>query len=55
MEKEGALDKIRIAKLISTVDPNIKMTFKPNDTLKNNSLIKHKVLRKIKIDKNQFQ
>ena len=55
MESEEELDKIRIAELISTVNPNVKVTFKPNDTLKNNTLTKHKVLQKIKIDKNQFQ
>ena len=55
MENEEELDKMRIAELISTVNPNVKVTFKPNDTLKNNTLTKYKVLRKIKIDKNQFQ
>ncbi len=55
MESEEELDKIRIAELISTVNPNVKVTFKPNDTLKNNTLTKYKVLQKIKIDKNQFQ
>ena len=55
MENEEQLDKIRIAELISTVNPNVKVTFKSNDTLQNNTLTKHKVLQKIKIDKNQFQ
>ena len=55
MENEEELDKIRIAELISTVNPNVKVTFKPDDTLKSNTLTKYKVLRKIKIDKNQFQ
>ena len=55
MESEEELDKMRIAELISTVNPNVKVTFKPEDTLKNNTLTKYKVLRKIKIDKNQFQ
>ena len=55
MESEEEMDKIRIAELISTVNPNVKVTFKPNDTLKNNTLTKYKVLQKIKIDKNQFQ
>ena len=55
MESEDELDKMRIAELISTVNPNVKVTFKPEDTLKNNTLTKYKVLRKIKIDKNQFQ
>ena len=55
MESEEELDKMRIAELISTVNPNVKVTFKPEDTLKNNTLTKYKVLQKIKIDKNQFQ
>ena len=55
MESEEELDKMRIAEIISTVNPNVKVTFKPNDTLKNNTLTKYKVLQKIKIDKNQFQ
>ncbi len=55
MESEEELDKMKIAELISTVNPNVKVTFKPDDTLKNNTLTKYKVLRKIKIDKNQFQ
>ena len=55
MESEEELEKMRIAELISTVNPNVKVTFKPEDTLKNNTLTKYKVLRKIKIDKNQFQ
>ncbi len=55
MESEEEMDKIRIAELISTVNPNVKVTFKPNDTLQKNTLTKYKVLRKIKIDKNQFQ
>jgi len=55
MESEEEMDKIRIAELVSTVNPNVKVTFKPNDTLRKNTLTKYKVLRKIKIDKNQFQ
>ena len=52
---EEDLQKIRIAELISTVNPNLKLTFKSNDTLRKNTLTKYKVLQKIKIDKNQFQ
>lgn len=55
MESEEELGKMRIAELISTVNPNVKVTFKPDDTLKSNTLTKYKVLQKIKIDKNQFQ
>ena len=55
MEDEKLLDKMQIAELISTVNPNVKVTFKPKDTLQNNTLTKYKVLRKIKIDKNKYQ
>lgn len=55
LENQEEMDKIRIAELISTVNPNVTLTFKPNDTLKKNTLTKYKVLQKIKIDKNQFQ
>jgi len=46
---------VQIAELVSTVNPNLKLTFKPNDTLKKTTLTPHKVLQKIKIDKNKYQ
>ena len=52
---EVALDKIQVAELISTVNPNVGITFKAEDTLKKSTLTQHKVLRKIKIDTNKFQ
>jgi len=52
---ESDMDKVQIAELISTINPNVKLTFKPEDTLKKNVLTEHKVLRKIKIDKNKYQ
>lgn len=55
MEDEKLLHKMQIAELISTVNPNVKVTFNPKDTLHNNTLTKYKVLRKIKIDKNKYQ
>ncbi len=55
MENEEMLDKMQIAELISTVNPNVKVTFKPSDTLRKNVLTEYKVLQKIKIDTNQFQ
>ena len=55
MENEKELDKIQIAELISTVNPRVNVTFKAEDTLKNNTLTQYKVLQKIKIDTNQFQ
>ena len=55
MENEEQLDKIQIAELISTVNPNMTVTFKPKDTLQKNVLTEYKVLQKIKIDRNKFQ
>lgn len=55
MENEEQLDKMQIAELISTVNPNVKVTFKPQDTLQKGTLTKYKVLKKIKIDENRFQ
>lgn len=52
---EEDLDKIQIAELISTVNPNVKITFKPQDTLKKNALTQHRVLNKIGIVKNKYQ
>lgn len=49
------LDKTQIAELISTVNPNLKLTSKPNDTLQKSTLTAYKVLKKIKIDRNKFQ
>ncbi|MBD8017951.1 glycosyltransferase family protein [Kaistella pullorum] len=45
----------RIAELLSTVNPNIRFTENPKDTLQKTTLTAHKVLRKIKIDTNKFQ
>ncbi|GAB0156528.1 hypothetical protein CHRYSEOSP005_17930 [Chryseobacterium sp. Alg-005] len=55
IETAEDLDKIQIAELISTVNPNITLTFKPQDTLLKTTLTKHKVLQKIKINKNKYQ
>lgn len=49
------LEKVQIAELISTVNSNIDFTFKPKDTLQKTTLTPHKVLQKIKIDKNEYQ
>ena len=54
-ETEEDLVRVQLAELISTVNPNVKITFKPSDTLRKNTLTLHKVLRKIKIETNQFQ
>lgn len=55
IENEKELDKIQIAELISTVNPNIKITFTPKDTLQKTTLTQYKVLQKVKIDTNKFQ
>lgn len=55
MESEEQLERIQIAELISTVNPDMTVTFKPKDTLQKNVLTEYKVLQKIKIDKNKFQ
>mgnify|MGYP003606976279 CR=1 FL=1 len=52
---EEDLDKVQVAELISTINPNIKLTFKPEDSLKKNVLTEYKILQKIKIDKNKYQ
>lgn len=55
LEKEEDLEKIQVAELISTVNPEIRITFKPQDTLQKTTLTRYKVLQKIKIDKNKYQ
>lgn len=55
LETVEDLDKIQVAELISTVNPNITLSFKPKDTLRKTTLTRYKVLQKIKIDKNKYQ
>lgn len=55
LETTEDLDKIQVAELISTVNPNITLTFKTKDTLQKTTLTRYKVLQKIKIDKNKYQ
>lgn len=45
----------QMAELISTVNPNIRITMKPSDTLKKDVLTEYKVESKIKIKKNNYQ
>lgn len=49
------LEKVQISELIGTVNPDIDFTFKAEDTVKKTTLTPHKVLQKIKIDKNKYQ
>lgn len=49
------LEKVQVAELISTVNSDISFTFKAKDTLQKTTLTQHKVLQKIKIDKNKYQ
>lgn len=53
--EEKDLEKIQVAELISTVNPQVSITFKPEDTLKRTTLTRYKVLQKIRIDKNKYQ
>lgn len=53
--EEKDLEKIQVAELISTVNPQVSLTFKPEDTLKRTTLTRYKVLQKIRIDKNKYQ
>lgn len=55
LETTEDLEKIQVAELISTINPNINLTFKPKDTLQKATLTRYKVLQKIKIDKNKYQ
>ena len=47
--------KVQVAELISTVNPQVSITFKPKDTLEESTLTEYKVSSKIKISKNPFQ
>ena len=53
--EEKDLEKVQLAELISTVNPQLTVTFKPQDTLKKTTLTRYKVLQKVKIDKNKYQ
>lgn len=55
LETMEDLEEIQVAELISTVNANVELTFKPQDTLRKNTLTRYKVLQKIKIDKNKYQ
>ncbi len=48
-------DALQLAELFSTVNSNLTVTFKTQDTLSDKTLTKYKILRKIKIDKNNYQ
>ncbi|MDP9961767.1 hypothetical protein [Chryseobacterium lathyri] len=52
---EESLEKIQVAELLSTVNSNLTLTFKPEDTLRRTTLTRYKVLQKIKINKNKYQ
>ena len=49
------LSSIQLAELISTINPVIYVSFKPEDSLKKTTLTKYKVRRKIKLDENKYQ
>ena len=47
--------QVKLAEIISTINPRIKTTYSSNDTLKKTTLTEYKVLQKIKIEKNKYQ
>ncbi|MDQ0064307.1 hypothetical protein [Chryseobacterium lathyri] len=53
--KEEELERIQVAELLSTVNPDVTLTFKPEDTVRRTTLTRYKVLQKIKINKNKYQ
>ncbi|WP_336963039.1 hypothetical protein [Chryseobacterium contaminans] len=53
--EEKNLEKVQVAELISTVNPQVTITIKPQDTLQKTTLTRYKVLQKVKIDKNKYQ
>ena len=55
IKNDKQLDEIQTAELISTVNPRISLTIRPTDTLKKRVLTRHKVERKIRIKKNNYQ
>ncbi|BAP32183.1 uncharacterized protein CHSO_3146 [Chryseobacterium sp. StRB126] len=53
--EEKDLEKVQVAELISTVNPQITITINPQDTIQKTTLTRYKVLQKVKIDKNKYQ
>lgn len=53
--EEKDLEKVQLAEIISTVNPQVTITMKPQDTLQKTTLTRYKVLQKVKIDKNKYQ
>lgn len=53
--KDDGSEEIQTAELISTVNPNIYITFQPKDTLQKRVLTRHKVETKMRIKKNNYQ
>jgi len=49
------MESFQIAEIISTINPQISLTYNPKDSLQRTTLTRHKVLQKIKIDKNKYQ
>uniref|UniRef100_UPI00261DE4B0 hypothetical protein n=1 Tax=uncultured Chryseobacterium sp. TaxID=259322 RepID=UPI00261DE4B0 len=49
------MESFQIAEIISTINPQISLTYDPKDSLQRTTLTRHKVLQKIKIDKNKYQ
>lgn len=54
-KKEEDMNKMKTAELVSTVNADVTLTYKPQDTVRKTTLTWYKVLQKIKIDKNKYQ
>ncbi|MDR6920101.1 hypothetical protein [Chryseobacterium sp. 2987] len=54
-KNEEDMNKMKTAELVSTVNSNVTLTYKPQDTVRKTTLTWYKVLQKIKIDKNKYQ
>jgi hypothetical protein len=55
MVEEDDLPSMQLAELISTINPEIYVTFKPKDSLQKTTLTRFKIIKKIKIDENKYQ
>ena len=55
MTEETDLSSMQLAELISTINPLIYITFKPEDSLQKTTLTRYKIVRKLKLDENKYQ
>ena len=55
MTEETDLSSMQLAELISTINPVIYVTFKPQDSLQKTTLTRYKIVRKLQLDENKYQ